>query len=288
MSEKKTIGFIVDTAADIPTELLKEYDIGLLPLYAELGDKKYFPWVDVTNDEYYDIMTASKEFPKTAMMSPAEIEDMYREKLAKYDCVVHTTIANTASGAFSSASIVANEMIEKEGADITVIDSWSLCVAIGIPVVNAAKMHREGAGKEEVIEYIQKFTKAGNVYFAVDDLQHLKKGGRIKASAVVIAELLDIKPVLCINEGLVHVIEKVRGGKRAIARVVELALERGDNIKEQDIGIIHTRGGEKLELLKKLVEEKIAPKSITVYDLGPTIASHVGLGVVGMYFAEKV
>ena len=153
--------------------------------------------------------------------------------------------------------------------------------------MNAAKMRDEGKSKEEIIEYIKTATTRDMPYFLVDDLNHLKKGGRIKASSVAIANLLDIKPILWVNQGLTQVMDKVRGSKKSVARLVDIMLEKGDNIKEQDVYVIHSLGGEKLDLCIKLIEEKIAPKSINVFELGPTIVTHCGLGVVCVYFIQK-
>jgi DegV family protein with EDD domain len=280
------IGFMADSAADIPKDLQERYNIKVIPISSIIGDKTYKAGVDVTNEEYYDIMSASKEFPTTSQPTVEMFQAAYREMLEQYDAIICVTIASTASGTWSAASKAAEDFIEN-GADITIIDSLQLSFAIGVPVVNGAKMHEEGKSKEEIIDYIMTATRRDIPYFLLDDLTQLRKGGRLKASSVILANLLDIKPILWVNEGLTQVMDKVRGSKKSIAKLVDIMLEKGNNISEQDIYIVQARSGEKLDLLLKMIDEKVSPKSVTVLEVGPTIVTHCGLGVVGIYFEHK-
>ena len=280
------IGFIVDSAADITKDMQEKYDIKVIPLCPTVDDVTYTPGVDVTNEEYYDILINSKEFPTTSQPPREVVADAFREMLEKYDTVIYVTISSLGSETYNVACMAAKEFIDN-GADLTVFDSLQYCVAIGVPVVNAAKKRDEGASKEEILEYLQTATRRDLPYFLVDDMTQLKRGGRIKASKVVIANLLDIKPILWAHEGLTQVMDKVRGSKKSVAKLVDIMIERGDNLAEEEVVVMHARGGEKLELLLKLIDEKVSPKSVKVYEIGPTIVTHSGLGVTGIYFKHK-
>jgi len=280
------IGFIVDSAADIPKELQEKYDIKIIPLCPTVDDVTYTPGVDVTNEEYYDILVNSKEFPTTSQPPQQLVADAYSEMLAKYDAVIHVTISSLASETYNVSCMAAKEFIDN-GADLTVFDSMQFCVGIGIPVINAAEMRNNGASKEEILEYLETTTRRDMPYFLVDDLTQLKRGGRLKASKVVIANMLDIKPILCVHEGLTQAFDKVRGSKKSVLKLVDIISEKGNDLSDKEVVVVHARGGEKLELLVKLIEEKISPKSISVYEVGPTIVTHSGLGVVGIYFEHK-
>jgi len=280
------IGFIADSAADIREEWQKKYDIKVIPLCPTIDDVTYTPGVDITNEEYYDLILNSEDFPTTSQPPQEVVANAYREMFEKYDAVIYVTIASAASETNNVANMAAKELIA-EGKDLTVIDSQQLCVGIGVPVVNAAKMRDNGASKEEIIEYLMTATRRDTPYFLVDDLTQLKRGGRIKGSKVVIANLLDIKPILWVNEGLTQVMDKVRGSKKSLMKLVEIMEEKGDNLKDKDVYVAHARGGEKLDLLVKLIEERIGPKSIQIESIGPTIVTHSGVGVVCIYFEHK-
>ena len=280
------IGFIVDSAADITKDMQEKYDIKVIPLCPTVDDVTYTPGVDVTNEEYYDILVNSKEFPTTSQPPRELVADAYREMLDKYDSVIYVTISSLGSETYNVACMAAKEFTD-EGKDITVFDSLQYCVAIGIPVVNAAEMRDAGASKEEILTYLETTTRRDTPYFLLDDLTQLKRGGRIKASKVVIANLLDIKPILWVHEGLTQVMDKVRGSKKSVAKLVDIMAERGDDLANEEVYVVHARGGEKLELMLKLIDEKISPKSVKIMEVGPTIVTHSGLGVIGAYFKHK-
>ena len=283
----KTIGFIADSAADIPQEVAQKHNITIVPLCSTVDDVTYRAGVDVTNEEYYDILANSKEFPTTSQPTAEQYTEIYKEMLEKFDSVICVTIASAASGTNSVANIAAKEFVEN-GADITVVDSAQLSFGIGVPVVDAVKLYADGKSKEEIIQYLETVTRRDIPYFLLDDLTQLKKGGRIKASKAAIANLLDIKPILRISEGLTEAFDKVRGSKKSVLKLIEIMEEKGDNLSDKDVYVIHARGGEKLDLLVKLIEERIAPKSVTTLTVGPTISTHSGVGVVGVYFQHKV
>lgn len=280
------VRIMADYAADIPADFIKEHGIKILPFYINTSDKSILADVNYTPEEFYELIKSTDEIPKTSQCTPEFIEDLFRELSADGEPVVYVSISANASGVVSTANMVANNLRE-EGRDITIIDSKSFSLGIGKPVMEAVLMAEAGAGKEEIISFLTETYERDRVYFVVDDLTFLRKGGRIKATTAVIGDLLDIKPILYSNDGLVEVYGKVRGGKKAISKIVDEAVENMDNPEENEVIVLEAEAKDKAEVVVKLLEKKLNPKKISVYPVGPVITCHTGLGVMGIYFKHK-
>ncbi|MBR5152879.1 MAG: DegV family protein [Clostridia bacterium] len=280
------IRIMTDAAADIPAALAKELEIEVLPFMIHLGDKSICADIDLEPETYYQLLRESDAFPSTSQMSPADLEDRFRSLGADGDSILYISISSKGSGIHNTACMVA-EQLKSEGFDITVLDSTMFSYVIGKTAVEAAQMAKAGKSKEEIIAYATEVYHRDTAYFVVDDLSYLKKGGRIKATTMAIGTMLDIKPILNINDGLVEAYRKVRGLKKAMSVLVDYAEERMDDPQNNEVIILHSDAPDKVEILKQMVENRINPASITVEKVGPIITSHAGLGVVGIFFKHK-
>ncbi len=281
------VRIMADKSADIPLEFVKEHDLKILPFYINMGDESILADAEYGAEEFYNLLKTAEENPKTSQCTPDFVEDLFRELGKDGEPVVYVSIPQNASGAFTTANMMAQKLIEEENMDITVIDSKTFSMGIGVPVMEAVVMAENGATKEEIISFLTETFERDSVYFVVDDLGYLKKGGRIKASTAVIGEILDIKPVLTNKDGMVEVYQKVRGGKKALAKLVEEAENKMDCPEEGEIYLLSADAEEKAELLKKMLQKKVMAKEIKCYPVGPVITTHAGLGVVGIYFKHK-
>ncbi len=280
------IKFMVDRGADIPSDIAKEHDISVLPFTVNLDGKSIIADRDFDAEEFYKMVRGSENVPTTSQMSPNDVEAMFRE-IGKDNQIIYISISSNGSGINNTAHLVAQKLIEDEGFDITIIDSEMYTMAIGMPVIAAAEMAERGASKQEVVDYLEHAYKHDTAYFVVDDLTFLKKGGRIKATTMAISALLDIKPILMICDGLVEAYKKVRGLKKAMSVLVGYAEERMEDPEENEIIILDTDAPDKVEIVEALIRERVKPKKITYYKIGPVITAHAGMGLVGIYFKHK-
>ena len=279
------IKIMTDMAADIPKDTVLNLGIEVLPFMITIDGKQIVADINLRAEDFYEMVDNCTETPTTAQMSPADLEDIYR-KLGKENTIIHVTISANASGINNTAQLVSSQL-NGEGFDITVIDSTMLSTPIGKPVVSAAKMARDGAGKKEIIDFLTTEYARDSAYFLVDDLTYLKKGGRIKATTMAISKVLDIKPILTINDGLVEAFRKVRGLKKALSTLVDFIEERMDNPQENELMILHSNAPDKVSTIEEMVRERVNPKSIVVENIGPVITSHAGTGLVGVYFKHQ-
>lgn len=280
------IKFVVDRAADIEKSVAEELGIEVLPFMVSFGEESIVAGNDLDVFEFYDKVRNSDVIPKTSQMSPGDLEEVFR-RIGKENQIIYVSISAKGSGINNTANMIANQLIEDEGFDITVIDSTMFAMAIGEPVLEAVSMANSGADKEEIIDFLKNRYANDTPYFVVDDLTFLKKGGRIKATTMAISSLLDIKPILNINDGLVEAFRKVRGLKKAMSVLVDYAVERMENPEENEIMILDSDAPDKVEILEEMLREKLNPKGFTYSKIGPVITAHAGLGLVGIYFKHK-
>lgn len=280
------IKFIADRAADIEKSVAEELGIEILPFNVSFGEESIVAGKDLDDNEFYDLVRNHDVIPKTSQMSPEDLEAVFR-KIGKENQIIYVSISAKGSGINNTAHMIANQLIEEEGFDITVIDSTMFAMAIGQPVIEAAKLAAGGVGKDEVIEYLNTCYSRDTAYFVVDDLTFLQKGGRIKATTMAVSKMLDIKPILYINDGLVEAFRKVRGLKKAMSVLVDYVEERMENPQENEILILDSDAQDKVEILEEMLRERINSKGFKHCKIGPVITAHAGIGLVGVYFKHK-
>lgn len=279
------IKIVTDSAADIPKSIAEELDIEILPFMINIDGKQIVADKNLTPQEFYKMVENCVEIPSTSQMSPADLEDIYR-KIGAENTIIHITMSARGSGINNTSNLVARQLND-EGFDITVIDSEKFTMIIGDTVIKAAKMARSGASKQEIIDFANENYARDTAYFLVDDLTFLKKGGRIKATTMAISKVLDIKPILFINDGLVEATRKVRGLKKSLSVLVDFIEERMENPEENEVMILDSDAPDKVEVIEEMIRERIKPKAITYAKIGPVITCHAGPGLVGVYFKHK-
>ena len=279
------IKIVTDSAADIPKSIAEELDIEILPFMINIDGKQIVADKNLTPQEFYKMVENCVEIPSTSQMSPADLEDIYR-KIGAENTIIHITMSARGSGINNTSNLVAAQLND-EGFDITVIDSGKFTMIIGDTVIKAAKMARSGASKQEIIDFTNENYARDTAYFLVDDLTFLKKGGRIKATTMAISKVLDIKPILFINDCLVEATRKVRGLKKSLSVLVDFIEERMENPEENEVMILDSDAPDKVEVIEEMIRERIKPKAITYAKIGPVITCHAGPGLVGVYFKHK-
>ncbi|MBQ7960570.1 MAG: DegV family protein [Clostridia bacterium] len=279
------VKIMTDMSADITKEQAEKYDIKVLPFYINFGEESILADIDYTPEMFYEKFKSLENIPSTSQATPDILEEMYRS-IGKENQIIHITIPANSSGIVNTARMISSQLSE-EGFDITIIDSSMFSYGIGANVVAAAEMAENGVTKDEIVGFLQERFEKDRVYFIVDDLTTLKKGGRIKATTMVVSAVLDIKPILYSNEGKVEAFAKAKGMKRAIAKLVDCIEENIEDPENTEICIMNADCPEKAEMLKKAIEERLATKNIWQGAVGPIITCHAGVGVFGAYFRHK-
>lgn len=280
------IKIMTDLSADITKEVAKSFDISVLPFYINYSEESILADLDYTPDMFYEKFRSTEEMPATSQATPGILEDMYRE-IGKDQPIIHITIPANSSGIVNTALNISSRLNEEEGFDITVIDSSMYSLGTGVNVIEAAKMAKDGKSKDEIIAFLKERFQKDKVYFIVDDLKYLQKGGRIKATTMVVSKVLDIKPILWSNDGMVEAFDKVKGLKRAISKIVDVVAEKMEDPQSGTVYVLSADAPEKAELTAEMIKNKVNPKEIVLGKVGPIITCHAGIGVFGIYFRHK-
>ena len=276
------IKIITDSCSDLPQEILEKYNIGVVPLEIRFDDKNFLDGINLTNKEFYNMMNEHKELPKTASPSP---QQFIKEFEKTEDNILVVTISSGLSSTYNSA-LIAKEIYEKENKHkkIHVIDSMNASVGEGLIVFKAAQMALS-MNIDELANYLRKCAKEGQVFFLLDTLDNIIKGGRIGKVTGHIATLLSIKLIMKSDgNGIVDLAEKVRGSNRAFKRLVDIIGENCSNTEDRILAIAHANCYDKALEYKALIEEKYKFKHIILSTIGSTIGTYSGEGGILVSF----
>ncbi len=282
------VKIICDSAADIPTKDAQMLNIKVMPLWFTFDGENYLrDGIDMTSDEFFDKMKNEKIMPKTSQVTSEEWEKAIREALVSYESVICITMSSAASGTCQSANIAKNEILaEDPSKDITVIDSMCLSYPYGLAISKAAEKALMGESKEVVIAEFERVLKKAEYFFLVEDLEYLKKGGRINLATLTIANIMDIKPILTIRDGLVVSCDKIRGGKRLYDKFMQMYKDKGHILSGKDIYVVHSLSEDRLTEFIGAAEEAFVPNSVKVVRLGATIGAHAGPGLSAIAYIK--
>lgn len=277
------IRIVTDSTADIPLSVRQALRIEMVPLSIQFGRETYLDAVTLQSEQFYEKLVASPVFPTTSQPPPAEFLEVYERLAGESDAeVISIHLSSALSGTYQSA-VFAASMLENQ-AKIHVVDSKSASYGIGALVVAAAEAARDGQSAEQILQLIQTLRNNFYIYFLVDTLTYLHKGGRIGKASALFGSMLNIKPILSIDaEGEVTAIDKVRGSKKALSRILELLEADLSGKPIRRLYIAHANNGEGAEQLREVITERMDVQSVDYITLGPVIGAHAGPGTVAAF-----
>jgi DegV family protein with EDD domain len=289
--EKMGIKIITDSGCDLSLKYVNENDIEVVPLMVNINGE-FIPddlGKSLSHEKFFELIRKGA-MPSTTQVNIGAFYETFKKYIEKGDEIVYIGLSSTLSGTYNSA-VKAREMILEEysKAVIHTIDSLGASLGEGLLVYTLNNMIKRGTDLLEVIKYIEEIKHKVIHSIIVDDLNHLKRGGRLSGAAAAVGSILNIKPVLTVDKnGKVVVADKVKGRKRAIKYLLNDYNERGINKDEQTVFILNGDCFEDAELLKKMMEEESTAKEIIIRDIGGVIGSHTGPGTLAVvYLAEK-
>ena len=283
---------VSDSSCDFEPNLAKEQDITLIPFYITLDGTNYFKeGVDLQKDEFYKRLVTENAYPKTSLPSPQDYIDAYRPILESGFDIFSLTITSKFSGSYQSAHTAANTLLEEfPDRKISIVDSFQVAFGQNLILWEAIARRNGGVSLEQTTKDIKTMSESSVLFFTLETLEYLKKGGRIGKGAALIGGVLGLKPVLQLKDGELHPRSKVRGKKKAIANVIDHALEYIGNNKDDYLFVVgHTANPTESEAFRKELEENHGIKtSYPLINAGATIGSHIGPGGVGVAIVKKI
>lgn len=283
----KEYEIMTDSCCDLPYEYISEKQIPYVSLTCSFEGAEYRDdfGESLNYKDFYEGMRRG-EIPKTSQPNAEAFYKVFSDILKQGRDIIYICVSSGLSGTYNSANI-AKGMIEEEYADakVKIVDILTASLGQGLMVIKAIEMKEQGASFDEVVQYLEKSKYNLNTYITVDDLNHLKRGGRISSAAAMLGIVLHIKPVLTINnEGKVLPVLKVKGRKNAISKLAEIVALKIENPSEEVISICHGDVEMEAEKLKELILKEVKVKDVLINYVGPVVGTYGGPGALAVFF----
>lgn len=283
------IQILTDSSCDLTLEQFSELDIQIAPLTVHLDGQDYEDGVTIQAKTVYDAMRQGKA-PKTSQISPQTFKEIFTSHAKENKPLVYIAFSSQLSGTYQTAKMMEQEVKEEyPDAPIHVIDTKCASLGQGLVVLHAAKLAKQGASVDEVVNAVKYQSEHMEHIFTVDDLEYLKRGGRISKAQAFVGTLLKVKPLLHVDDGKLVPLEKIRGSKKVLSRMLELMEERGLDLTNQTIGISHGDDLERAEQLSKMIQDKfnVSENQIVIEMVGSVIGAHSGPGTIALFFSNQ-
>lgn len=286
------IKLMADSTCDLSQEIIDKYNIGIAPLNIVIGDKTYRDKIDITADEFYEMLPTLDKLPTTSMPSPEEylkiIDKSVEEGFTEILCIC---MSSGTSGSYQSA-VIAHDIFFDRNPDskikIHVVDSLSMSHGSGWLIMKSAKLIEEGYTFERVVDFNETYKKRVKHLLCVDDLNNLIKSGRLTNASAFIGKLLRVKPIMTMKKGKGAIVAKERGRNRVLKYYIDEFKERVDLDVTDFIIVGYTSVIEMAHsLVDKIKTETNFKENIYIMQMGTAVGTHVGLGGLSMFFVEK-
>lgn len=284
------IKIITDSSCDLPREYVDDNNIEVISLVLNLNGQiiKDDLGKTLSYKDFYQKMRDGAT-PTTSQVNAHEFEEAFIKHIKNGDSIIYISISASLSGTFNSANIAKNNLLEEyPEAKIELVDSLSASIGQGLLVLKACEMRDNGASIEEIVEWIEENKRKVIHSILIDDLNHLKRGGRISGATATIGGLLNIKPSAYLDdEGKLAQGEKIKGKKKALRFLANEVKERAIDSENEVLYICHGDCQEEAESLRDIIEEEVKFKNVIINYVGNVIGAHTGPGALAVIFLGK-
>jgi DegV family protein with EDD domain len=272
---------VLDSTSDYPDAPARFPNMRFVPLYVRFGDDTYRDYVELAPEAFFEKLRAAATLPQTAQPTPQDFLQAY-EELAAYERIYSVHVSSKVSGTFQSAELAA---VELGGDKVRVVDSMTASLGIALLAHAIQRRLARGTTDEELDELVARFQRESVVLFTVDTLEYLQRGGRIGRAQALAGSLLNVKPILSVEDGVVVPVARVRGRQKAIAEFERRFVEATDDAPGLRVAIAHADAEEWVGTLSEIVW-RARPKAEIEFTstLGAVVATHAGPGAVGFFW----
>lgn len=279
------VAIVTDSTADIPKDLVERYGIKVIPLYVNFEDRSYLDdRVDITSKQFYERLRSVKKQPTTSQPTPQDFVKVYSELLKENGSIISIHISKKMSGTYSSAEMARKELSDS---DIEVINSELVHIPLGILVIKAAELARDGKSKEEILDAINKLKQKITVLFIPSTLKYLIMGGRIGRAKGLIASVLEIRPILTLCMGEVSQFKTTRRFSQAKNELINSMKSMVKDTNKLMVIISDSDAKAEGDEMAERIKETFNPKQSMRAEIGAVVGNNLGPGGVAVTFYEQ-
>ena len=272
---------VADTTCGLPPDVYRRLDIPMIPQVINFGEESFREGVDMDAAAFMARLRLGKEMPKTAAPYPGDFIDVFQRCLGPGESIVCVHPSADLSGTVRSAEIARNDFPD---ADIRIIDTRTVAGPLGALVLEADRLAKQGASADEVEARVRERMVRQRIYFIVDTLEFLRRGGRIGGAQALLGTVLQIKPILTLTDGRIDQFERERTKKKAVGRIKELLLAESARGAEAHVSVNHAGAQQEAEALAAELKQALGTDEVLVLDMPPAIVTHAGPGLLAVGF----
>jgi uncharacterized protein len=282
-NRKWKIALVTDSTCDLSKELIDEYQINMLPININFGENHYLDKVTILPEQFYSLLEENKHYPKSAQVNEKAFTNLYSHLASHYDSVIAIHLSDKLSGTFGSSQKAAQAISKEFNKPITVINSRNLSGALGLIVLRTARAIEAGYAHEQVVEMAESWTKKVKIFVSVRDIKYLIRGGRLSATKGFIARMLNINPIVSIDEsGKAIVFDKAFNQKANMEKVMGYVSRLVREKQTWNYIVLHANNSDAAEWYTDRMEEITAKKPVSVVNISPVIGANTGIGAAAV------
>ncbi|MDP4106087.1 MAG: DegV family protein [Bacillota bacterium] len=282
------VKILADSACDLPLDFYTKQNVTLLPLKVHVNGNEFEDVKTIQPQMVYEAIR-NGNIPKTSQPSPVLFEEVFTNMAKNNEDGIYIAFSSALSGTYQTAVMILDQVKENyPNFPLTIVDTKCASLGQGLIVKEAARLAADNAPKEEILKTVLSMVEHMEHLFTVEDLEYLAKGGRVSKASAFLGGLLNIKPLLNVEDGKLVPLEKIRGKKKLLHRIIEVMKERGSQLNEQIIGISHADNEETAIEMRRMIEEDFHPKDVYITKIGSAIGAHTGPGTIAIFFLNQL
>ncbi len=279
------VAFVIDSSTYLPADLAGDFPISVAPLMIIWSGEELRDGVDIEPEDFYRRLSVAKEMPSTSQPSPAVVKEHYDRWLSEGYEILSVFISSKFSGTVASGE---QALASLPGKPIELVDSLTASMGVGWAVLAAARAAAKGANLAHCKAIVERTLENSGIVLMVDTLEFLHRGGRIGGAKRFLGSLLNLKPILEVRDGGFEGIEQVRTSKKALDRLLELAVERIGGREPVRVAVVHANVLDAAQNLLARVKARVNPIETTISAVSPAVGTHLGPGALGIVFTAGV
>ncbi len=283
-----SVGVVTDSCASIPEDLIAALDIQVVPYNVHIQGRAYKDLVDLHRREFYEYLTTATEFPKTANPGPGDFLEVYQKLAETTPEIISIHMTSIGSAAYQAAQVAVGMLRETcPDVQVKVVDSRQTAMCYGWMAIEAARAAQAGQSLAEIADRVQDMVPRSRMIMTADTLKYLYMGGRIGRAKHLVGSLLNIKPLISMEDGVIVALGQARSRCKAYQRMVEIMQEMSEPQTGFQVAITHAAAHDEAEKLRAMVEEGVRCQEMLIAELSPALGVHTGPGTVGVCFVKR-